>query len=345
LITLQVSLAQLVQITGGQLDGPPDRVVSGLKGIEEAGPEDVAFLANPRYAKTLPDCRAGVVLVHQDQEVPQGLAVIRVSDPYLAYAKLLTVATQKPYESIGVHDKAVVADSAELGRDVSIHAMAVVGEGVRLGDRVVIHPGAVVGAGCRIGDDTVLHPNAVLYQGCIIGKRCIVHAGAVIGADGFGFAPDGDKYYKIPQIGIVRIEDDVEIGANTTIDRAATQTTLIKRGVKIDNLVQIGHNCEIGEDTVLAGQVGIAGSTKLGRHVVAGGQAGIGGHLTLGDNVKVAGQGGVSANTKDNAALGGTPAMPVNLYLKTTIYIRKLPELFKRVKALEKKSGDSRSSS
>jgi UDP-3-O-[3-hydroxymyristoyl] glucosamine N-acyltransferase len=332
---MEATLAQLAAILGGVLEGPGDRVVSGIKGIEEAGPADVAFLANPRYAKALPGCRAGVVLVKPEQKVPEGLAVIRVADPYLAYAKILTHATAKPYVPLGVHPRAVVEDGASLGADVSIHARAYVGVGAKIGDRVVLHPGVYVGPGAAVDDDSVLHPNVTLYHGCLIGKRCIVHAGTVIGADGYGFVPDGERHFKIPQIGIVQIDDDVELGANNTIDRAATGRTWIHSGVKTDNMVHVAHNCVVGEHSLLVAQVGISGSTKLGRRVVLGGQAGVSGHITIGDGAMVGSQSGVAHSIEPGQIVSGTPTMPHRLWLRTSQLIRRLPELFDRVKALE----------
>ena len=340
---MQLNLEQLAELTGGRLEGPPERVVNGLKGLEQAGPEDVAFLANPKYAHLLPECKAGVVLVTEEQQVPPEMAVIRLESPYLAYAKLLTAAIQTAYEPLGVHERAVVAQSATLGDEVSIHALAVVGENASLGDRVVIHPGAVIGAGCSIGDDTVIHPNAVVYEGCKIGRRCIIHAGVIIGADGFGFVPDGEGHFKIPQIGIVQIDDDVEIGANSTIDRAATGSTHIKRNVKIDNLVMVAHNCEVADGSILVAQVGIAGSTKLGHHVVVGGQSGINGHIKIAERVQIAGHSGVTSSIDEpGAKYAGTPAGPMRAAVRSMNLTRKLPELYERIKRLEEKLGGER---
>lgn len=332
---MEATLAQLAGLLGGVLENAqPRHKVSGLKGLEEAGPEDISFLANPRYAKFLPGCKAGVVLVSKDQEIPPGLPVLRVENPYLAYAKILTMATQKPYKATGVHPSAVVEGSASLGKDVSIHALAYVGENAVLGDRVVLHPGAYVGGRAQIGDDTVLHPKVVVEHGCIIGKRCIIHSGAVIGADGFGFVP-GESHYKIPQLGIVQIDDDVEIGANTTVDRAALNRTWIQQGVKIDNLVQIAHNCVIGEHTLITAQVGISGSTKLGKRVIVGGQAGLVGHIEIGDNTQIAAQTGIMGSLPADSAVMGYPAMPLKLFLKTSALLKRLPEMLERIKKLE----------
>jgi len=334
---MKISLEQMAALLGGHLEGPADREVCGLKGIEEAGSQDAAFLANPRYAKFLPQCRAGVVLVRLDQKVPADLAVIRVADPYLAYAKLLTFATKKPHQGKGVHPRAVVEPSASLGSEVTVEALAYVGEEASLGDRVVIQAGAYVGPRVKIGDDTVICPRVVIYHDCSVGKRCLIHSGTVIGADGYGFVPEGEHYFKIPQIGIVQIDDDVELGALNAVDRAATGRTWIKSGVKTDNMVHIAHNCVIGEDTLLVAQVGISGSTKVGRHVVIGGQVGVGGHITIGDNVQVGAKSGIAQSVADGEVVSGIPIMPHRLWLRTRSLIRRLPELFDRVKALESK--------
>ncbi|MFH1033167.1 MAG: UDP-3-O-(3-hydroxymyristoyl)glucosamine N-acyltransferase [Pseudomonadota bacterium] len=328
-------MSQLAALLGGHLEGPGDRVVKGIKGIEEAGPEDLAFLANPRYAKSLPDCRAGVVLVRPDQAVPQGLAVIRVEDPYLAYAKILTEATRQPFQALGVHAKAVVEPEASLSEEVSVHALAYVGQGAVLGRRVVLHPGVYVGPGVSIGDDSVLHPGVVVYHGCVIGRRCIIHGGTVIGADGYGFAPDGQAYYKIPQVGIVQIDDDVEVGALCTIDRAANGRTWIQRGVKMDDHVHVAHGCVIGEDTLLVCQVGISGSTKVGSHVILAGQVGVAGHISIGDNAIVGPQSGVNNSIAAGQVVTGRPPVPHRQFLRQRGALARLPELLERVRALE----------
>lgn len=338
---MQVTLKELAALVGGELQAPPDHLVSGLKGLDEAGPGDVAFLANPKYVKALPGCKAGVVLVSRDQKIPQGLPVIRVDNPYLAYAKLLTVANQKPYQALGVHPRAVVENSATLGQEVSIHALAYVGPGARIGDRVVLHPGVYVGENAQVGDDSELRPNVVLSAGCRVGRRCLIHGGTVIGADGYGFVPDEKGHFKIPQVGIAVLEDDVELGALNAVDRAATGETRIKNGVKTDNHVHIAHNCVIGEHTLLVAQVGISGSTTVGDNVVMGGRVGTAGHIHIGNNVKVAAMSGVAQSVEDGQVISGFPAMPHRLWLRTRSLIRRLPELFDRVKELEKRLGKS----
>lgn len=337
---MELSLAQLAQLVGGHLAGPAEHKVSGIKGINEAGPDDVTFLANPKYAPALAQCQAGVVLVSREQKVPEGLSVIRVDNPYLAYAQLLTEATRSPYEPLGVHPRAVVEDSAEIGADCSVHALAYVGADAVLGKRVVLHPGVFVGEGAQVGDDSVLHANTVLYHGCIVGKRCIIHAGSVIGADGYGFVPDGERHFKIPQVGIVQIEDDVELGAGNTIDRAATGRTWVKNGVKTDDQVHIAHGCTIGENSLLVAQVGISGSATLGKNVVLGGKVGVAGHLRVGDGAMVGGGSGVAQSVKAGEVVSGYPVMPHRLWLRTRGLVKRLPELFKRVKRLEERLGE-----
>jgi len=334
---LELSLAQLAELVGGSLDGPADRVVSGINGIQEAGPDELTFLANPKYAPALAGCRAGVVLVRPDQDIPPGLAAIRVDDPYLAFAKILTVATKKPHAPLGVHPRAEVAPSAQLGVDVTIHALAYVGENARIGDRSVIHPGVYVGEGARVGDDTVIHPNVTIGHGCLVGNRCIIHSGTVIGADGYGFVPTADGHFKIPQIGVVQIDDDVEIGAGNTIDRAALGRTWIQRGVKTDNMVHVAHNCVIGENTLLVAQVGVSGSTKVGKNVIMGGQTGVAGHLTIGDDVKIAAKSGVHGDLEPGEIVAGIPAIPHRMWLRNVAAGRRLADLFDRVKKLEKR--------
>ena len=234
----------------------------------------------------------------------------------------------------------VVGTGVQFGEDISVYPGAVIGDNVSIGDRCVVHPGAVLYAGVTIGSDTTIHANVVIRERCRIGSRCVIQPGAVIGSDGFGYAPDGSSYYSIPQIGIVVLEDDVEIGANACVDRAALDVTLIKRGTKLDNLVQIAHNCQIGEDCMIVSQVGISGSTKIGNHVTLAGQVGVAGHLSIGDNVIVGAQSGVPGSLPANAGYSGTPALPHKNWLKSMAVVANLPALRKSVGALEKRIAD-----
>jgi UDP-3-O-[3-hydroxymyristoyl] glucosamine N-acyltransferase len=266
-----------------------------------------------------------------------GRNVIEVANPYLAFAKLLTLFYVQPHQPRGVMPEACIGIGVSLGEDISIYPGAIIGDNVTLGDGCVLHPGAVLYAGVTVGDNTTIHANAVVRERCRIGNRCVIQPGAVIGSDGFGYAPDGSSYYPIPQIGIVVLEDDVEIGANTCIDRAALEVTLIRRGTKLDNLVQIAHNCQIGEDCMIVSQVGISGSTRIGNHVTLAGQVGVAGHLTIGDNVIVGAQSGVPGSLPANAGYSGSPVLPHKEWLKSMAVVANLPDLRKTVAALEKR--------
>jgi UDP-3-O-[3-hydroxymyristoyl] glucosamine N-acyltransferase len=282
----EISVKDLAALVNGEVRGDKDKQITGVSNIEDAGPHDVTFIANPKYRSYLSTTRAGAIVVAQGVEDTEKTLIV-VDDPYLSFARIITHIKVEPRVCRGIMPGAYIAEDASVGNDVSIYPNSYVGSGASIGDRVTIYPGVFVGDGARIGEDSVLYPNVCVYQDCILGKRVTVHSGAVIGADGFGFAPDGEKYYKIPQVGIVEIGDDVEIGAGTTIDRATLGRTVISAGTKIDNLVQIAHNVSIGENTIVVSQTGISGSTKLGRHVIIGGQVGIVGHIEIGDNAMI----------------------------------------------------------
>jgi UDP-3-O-[3-hydroxymyristoyl] glucosamine N-acyltransferase len=330
------TLKQLADFLGATVRGDATCRVNGLAPLESAEADKITFLANPKYASKVADTRAGAVLMAPGGE-SYGRNVIEVANPYLAFAKLLTLFYVQPHRPCGVMPEACIGIGVSLGDDISIYPGAIVGDNVTLGDRCVVHPGAVIYAGVTIGDDTTIHANAAVRERCRVGNRCILQPGAVIGSDGFGYAPDGSSYYPIPQIGIVVLEDDVEIGANTCIDRAALEITLIRRGTKIDNLVQVAHNCQIGEDCMIVSQVGISGSTKIGNHVTLAGQVGVAGHLTIGDNVIVGAQSGVPGSLPANAGYSGTPALPHKDWLKSMAVVANLPELRKTVASLEKR--------
>jgi UDP-3-O-[3-hydroxymyristoyl] glucosamine N-acyltransferase len=333
---VEKSLKELAALLGGKVVGDENAVVSSLGTLDEATEGQITFLANPKYAGKVATTRATAVIVSHGAE-RFGRNVIEVKNPYLAFAKLLTLFHVKPAVPKGVMNGAFVGNNVTLGEGITVYPGAYVGDGVKLGNGSVLHPGVVLYEGVEVGENTVLHASVTVREGCRIGNRVIVHSGVVIGSDGFGYAPDGKGYQKIPQIGVVVIEDDVEIGACTTIDRAALGLTLIRKGTKIDNLVQIAHNCVIGENCIIVSQTGISGSTKLGEHVTIGGQVGIVGHLEIGDNVMVGAKSGVHNSISSGQILSGYPAFPHKEWLRAASSFPKLPELRKTVNALEKK--------
>jgi UDP-3-O-[3-hydroxymyristoyl] glucosamine N-acyltransferase len=333
---LTVTIKELADHLGGIVRGDETCRVNGLATLETAGPDKVTFLANPKYAAKVADTRAGAVLMVPGGE-SYGRNVIEVPDPYLSFARLLKLFYVHPDPPRGVLPEACIGINVSLGEDITVYPGAVIGDNVTIGDRSTVFPGAVLYSGVSVGDDTVIHANAVIRERCRIGSRCVIQPGAVIGSDGFGYAPDGIGWYRIPQIGIVVLEDDVEIGANTTIDRAAVEVTLIRCGTKIDNLVQIAHNCQIGENCMIVSQVGISGSVKLGNHVTLAGQVGVAGHLSIGDNVMVGAQSGVPSSLTANAGYSGSPTMPHKEWLRAMVVVPRLPELKKTVSSLEKR--------
>ncbi len=333
---LTKTLQELADYLGGVVRGDGLLKVNGLAPLEGAGPDKITFLANPKYASKVADTKAGCVLMVPGGE-SYGRNVIEIANPYLGFAKLLTLFYTNPHPALGVMPEAVIGTGVTLGEGISIYPGAVIGNNVTIGNRVVIHPGVVIYEGVTIGDDSVIHANAVIRERCRLGKRCKLQPGAVIGSDGFGFAPDGTAYYPIPQIGIVVLEDDVEIGANTTVDRAALEMTLIKRGTKLDNLVQIAHNCQIGEDCMIVSQVGIAGSSRIGNRVTLAGQVGVVGHVTIGDNVVVGAQSGIPGSLAANGYYSGSPVMQHKEWLRVMGNLPRLPEMRKKISELEKK--------
>ena len=330
------TLGELAEYLGGTVRGDAAYRVNGLAPLEAAGADKITFLANPKYASKVADTGAGAVLMAPGGEA-YGRNVVEVADPYLSFAKLLTLFYVQPHVPRGILPEAVVGTGVSFGEDISVYPGAIIGNNVTIGDRCLIYPGAVLYDGVTIGDDTTIHANAVVRERCRVGRRCVIQPGAVVGSDGFGYAPDGRGYYPIPQIGIVVLEDDVEIGANTCIDRAALDVTIIKRGTKLDNLVQIAHNCQIGEDCMLCSQVGISGSARIGNHVTLTGQVGVAGHLTIGDNVMVGAKSGVPGSLPANAGYSGIPALPHKQWLRSMAVVANLPELKKSIHALEKK--------
>jgi UDP-3-O-[3-hydroxymyristoyl] glucosamine N-acyltransferase len=318
-----ISVAEIVEFVGGQYGGDGQKSISGVAPLTQAKPDQLTFLSNRRYAGELATTRAGAILVPEKLEGTDP-RWIRVDDPYFAFAKIMTRwFSDRPLPK-GISPKAVVADSAKLGGNVSLGHFAIIGENVLIGNNVTIFQGVSIETGSRIGDDCIIYPNVVIYDGTRIGNRCIIHSGVVIGSDGYGFATHEGKHHKIPQIGIVRIEDDVEIGAGTTIDRAALGETIIGEGTKIDNLVQIGHNVKVGKHCLLVSQVGIAGSTELGDYVAVAGQSGFSGHLKIGNRVQVAAKSAVLDDVPDDTKVMGSPAVPFTEFARRQAALKKL---------------------
>ncbi|OQP46656.1 UDP-3-O-(3-hydroxymyristoyl)glucosamine N-acyltransferase [Niastella populi] len=337
---MQFTAAQIAMIINGTVEGNPEASVHSFGKIEEAQPGQLSFLANPKYEEYLYTTKATLVIINAAQELkePVQATLIRVPDAYSAFATLLTkyqeMATQK---LTGIQEPAYISKSAKVGQQVYIGAFSYLGENVVLGNNVKIFPNVFLGDDVKISDNTIVHPGAKIYHGCVIGKNVTIHAGTVIGSDGFGFAPQADgSFKKVPQIGNVVVEDFVEIGANATIDRATIGSTVIKSGAKLDNLIQVAHNVEVGNNTVIAAQAGVSGSTKIGNNVMIGGQAGIVGHIQIADGSKINAQSGVSKSIKTpNAAVTGSPAFEYTSALRSQAVSRKLPDLEKRIKELE----------
>lgn len=337
---MQVSFTaqQIAHVLDGSVDGDPNVTVNDFSKIEEGRPGTLTFLANPKYTSHIYTTQASVVLVNSDfvAEKPLQTTLIRVANAYAALAVLLDFVEKNKPQKKGIEAMSYVADSAKVGSDVYIGAFAYVGEGVTIGNNVKVFPHVYIGDGSVVEDNTILYSGAKIYQGCKIGKNCIIHSGVVLGADGFGFAPEEGVYKKIPQMGIVKIEDDVEIGANTTIDRAVMDATIIRKGVKLDNLIQIAHNVEVGANTVMAAQVGVSGSSKVGENCMLGGQVGLGGHISIGNNSSIGAQSGVISNIKEGSAIIGSPPLPIKDFFKSSIIFGKLPTIYKQVNELEK---------
>jgi UDP-3-O-[3-hydroxymyristoyl] glucosamine N-acyltransferase len=338
---MKFTVAEVAALLGGVIEGDSQVVLNSLGKIEEAGQGDLCFLSNPKYIPYIYDTGASAVIIAHDfiPEKPVNPVLIRVADPYSAFTQLLELASNFRKTRTGTHSQAFVHETAKISEEAFVDAFAYISEGAEIEEGAEILPGVFIGENVIIGAKTIIHPGAVILQGCKIGQNCIIHSGAVIGSDGFGFAPQKDgTLKKIPQTGIVVIEDYVEIGANACIDRATLGETKIRTGVKIDNLVQIAHNVEIGHHTAIASQTGVSGSTKIGKYCMIGGQVGFVGHITLADKTQVGGQSGVSKSVEtEGTALRGAPAQPIREQLKTEALIRRLGSLFDQVKDLEKK--------
>lgn len=336
---MEFTANQLAELVNGVVEGDGNVTVNTLAKIEEGTPGALSFLSNPKYTHHIYSTGSSVVLVRRDfmPEHPISATLIRVDDPYATIAHLLTlVSSMINPPKRGLESPVYIADGVTVHDDCYVGAFAYIGNGARIGHGVQVYPGVYIGDGVEIGDNVILYPGVKVYHGCVIGKRSIIHAGAVIGADGFGFAPVDGHYSKIPQIGNVVIGEDVEIGANTTVDRATMGSTIIESGVKLDNLIQIAHNVHVGADTVMAAQAGVAGSTTVGEHCMIGGQVGLAGHIRVGNNVDIAAQSGVHKNVAPGSRIFGSPAEDFKEYVRKASAVRRLPDLIARVEKLEK---------
>ncbi len=339
---MEYTAGQIAGMLDGLVDGNPEVVVSGLSKIEEGKPGTMTFLANMKYAHHLYHTGASVIVVNHDFTPIQAVkaTLIRVTDAYSSFARLLELFNQTKSVTKGISPLSFIAGAAKLGENIAVGEFAYIGDQAIIGKDTVIHPQVYIAEGVRIGENTVLYPGVKIYRDCIVGNNCILHSGVVIGSDGFGFAPQGENnFQKVPQTGNVIIEDNVEVGSNTTIDRATLGSTVIRKGVKLDNLIQVGHNVEIGENTVIAAQSGISGSTKIGKNCMIAGQVGIVGHIIIADNVKIGAQSGVEGNiTQEGAVVLGSPAIDIRKARKNFIHWRNFDDIVKIIYRLEKKA-------
>lgn len=324
-------LRDLAALIDAHIVGDPETEIQRMATIDQAQSGDITFLANPKYLPLLAATQASAVIIGSEVAAPIGMNLLQCANPYLAFAKILTFLHVRRPESLGISPGATIDPSAEIATGVTIHPGCVVGARVKIGAQTILYPNVVLYDDVTLGDDCTIHAGVVIREGSRFGHRVIVQPSAVIGSDGFGFAPDGESYYKIPQIGIVVVEDDVEIGAGCCIDRAALGVTRLGQGVKLDNMVQIAHNATIGAHTVMAAQTGISGSSKIGRHCTFGGQSSTAGHIKTGDNLTVAGRGALAGNTEGDQIVSGAPAIPHRDWLKASMIFAKLPTLRKEV--------------
>ena len=335
---MEFSAKQIAEYVQGVVVGDENATVQTFAKIEEGMPGAISFLANPKYASYIYETQSSIVLVNKDFEPEKKIkaTLIKVNNAYECVAKLLTLYEMSKPKKTGISPLASVSPTAKIGENVYIAPYAVIGENVVIGDHTQIHANAVIGDHAKIGNKCIIYPNATVYHECRIGNNVILHAGSVIGADGFGHAPAADGYEKIPQIGIVILEDNVEIGANTCVDRATMGATIIRKGVKLDNLIQVAHNVEIGSNTVMASQCGIAGSTKIGEWCMFGGQVGVAGHSKIGDRLNVGAQTGIPGNMKGNQTVMGSPAIDARLFARASVVNKRLPEMYATLNALQK---------
>lgn len=339
---MEFSAEQIAGILHGEVVGDPNALVAGLAKIEEGQPGTLSFLSNPKYEEYIYTTNSTICIVNKtfdpNKPLPATLTLVKVEDAYSCFAKLLEVYSQMSKKQPKIETPSFISENAQIGEDLYLGAFAYIGENAKIGNNVSIYPNVYIGENVEIGNGCVIHPGASIYAECKIGNNCIIHAGVVIGADGFGFAPDQNgEYQKVPQIGNVILEDNVEVGSNSTIDRATMGSTIIRKGVKIDNLCQIAHNVEIGKNTAMAAQVGIAGSAKIGENVMIGGQAGISGHLNIADGTRIVAQSGIPSSVKKAATLMGSPGIPLEDYKKSYFGFRKLPFILTKLNELDKK--------
>lgn len=333
---MELSLVRIAEVVEGEIKGDRNKYIRGVAPFDAAKGDEITLAGNVKFLKRIHETDAGAIIVPRDFQAP-AKNIIRVDNPQLAFAMVLNLFYPPSKPEPGINSKAHIGKEFICGREVSIAPFAVIGDNVTLGHRVVLHPNVVIGDNVVIGNDVKIYPNVTILERCRIGSRVIIHAGTVIGSDGFGFAPDGEKYYKIPHIGIVQIDDDVEIGAGNTIDRANFGKTRICRGVKTDNLVHIAHNVTVGENSVLVAQVGISGSVTIGKNAILAGQAGVVGHLNIGDNVTISAQAGVAKSVSGDEIVSGSPAIPHRLWLRVQKILPRLPELKKKLEEIEKR--------
>lgn len=342
---MEFTAKQIAEFIQGRVEGDENATVNTFAKIEEGKPGAISFLSNSKYTHYIYETEASIVLVDESLKLEKEVksTLIRVKSAYEAVARLLQLYESMKPKKKGIDSLAFIDSTAKIGEDCYIGPFVAIGPNVTVGNGCVLHPHVTIGEGAVIGDNTEIYSNAVVYHGCKVGKRCVLHAGCVIGADGFGFAPSENGYDKIPQIGIVTIEDDVEIGANTCVDRSTMGSTFIRKGVKLDNLVQIAHNTDIGANTVMSSQVGVAGSTKVGEWCMFGGQVGVSGHITIGNKVMLGAQSGVPGSIKDNQQLIGTPPMEMKPYFRSQAIFRRLPDMYKELNELRKEVDELKS--
>lgn len=335
---MEFSAKQIAEYIQGIIVGDEEATVHTFAKIEEGIPGALSFLSNPKYTHYIYETKSSIVLVNKDFQPERDIqaTLIKVDNAYESLAKLMALYEMSKPKRNGIDPLASVAPTAKIGKDVYIGAFACIEEGAEIGDNACIHPHVTVGSNAKVGSHTTLYPQVTIYHDCLVGNHCIIHAGAVIGADGFGFAPSPEGYEKIPQIGIAIVEDNVEIGANTCVDRATMGATVIHKGAKLDNLIQVAHNVEIGSHTVMASQVGIAGSTKIGQWCMFGGQVGVAGHIQIGDRVNVGAQSGIPGNTKSGSTLMGYPAIDPKQFARSSAIYKKLPEMYTELGRLQR---------